>query len=69
MTTGWVGFGIAEQTSGTMGVRDRYVLSQRPGTRNSFEQPINDNCQDWKLIKGEEINGTTILELSRKIDT
>jgi len=83
-TTGWVGFGIAEQSSGTMAgsdivqgyvsasgtavVKDRYALSQFSGG-NYFQEPITDNCQDWELIKGEEINGKTILEVSRKIDT
>jgi len=82
-TLGWIGFGIAEQTSGTMGgsdivqgfvkdgkpvFEDRFALSQLPGT-NVFTAPITDKCQDWQLINGEETNGKTILELRRLIDT
>jgi len=83
-TLGWIGFGIAEQSSGTMGgsdvfqgfvnssgaveFKDRYVLRQLPGT-NSFQAPLTDKCQNWVLISGEETGGKTILEVSRSIDT
>jgi len=83
-TLGWIGFGIAEQSSGTMAgsdilqgfvksdntveFKDRYVLRQLPGT-NWFQAPLTDKCQDWTLINGEETNGTTILEVTRLIDT
>jgi len=83
-TTGWVGFGIAEQSSGTMAgadvvqgyvsktgtieVKDRYVLSQYPGG-NIFQAPMTDECNDWQIMNGTEVDGKTILELSRQIDT
>merc|ERR1712025_473215 len=83
-TTGWVGFGIAEQSSGTMGgsdivqgyvttdgaveIQDSYALSQISGT-NIFTAPNIDACDDWTIIRGIEDDGKTILELRRLIDT
>lgn len=82
-THGWIGFGIAEQTSGTMGgsdiiqgyvvdgspkIMDRHAMRQYPST-NFFMAPKNDDCQDWELSSGEEIDEFTILEISRLLDT
>ncbi len=64
-TTGWVGFGLGEPTSGSMPgadilvawvdsnnqahVSDRYALD--------FSTPLEDGCQDWTLISGIEEDG------------
>jgi len=82
-THGWIGFGIAEPTSGSMGgadilqgyykngkahIWDRHVTSQYPGT-NTFPEPTTDNCQNWILSGGEEIGSKTILEVWRPLVT
>lgn len=40
-------------------IEDRYAIG--------FVTPILDDCQDWKLVSGEEVDGWTIVEFSRKI--
>lgn len=76
-TAGWIGFGIGEPTSGSMPgadivhahitlagevmVYDRYALVKG--------YPDEDICNDWQLVGGQETNGTTIVELKRKLIT
>jgi len=75
-TTGWVGFGLGEPTSGSMPGADIIVGMVRDGKaeitdRHAIDKimPIVDDCQDWVLINGEENDGVTIIEASRKLNT
>jgi hypothetical protein len=74
-TLGWVGFGIAETTSGSMPgadiftawvdgkgvahIQDRHALIK--------DTPQLDECSDWELIAGEEdsVNEITTIEVTR----
>eukprot|EP01130_Rhizamoeba_saxonica_P013720 TRINITY_DN5893_c0_g1_i1.p1 TRINITY_DN5893_c0_g1~~TRINITY_DN5893_c0_g1_i1.p1 ORF type:complete len:571 (-),score=143.43 TRINITY_DN5893_c0_g1_i1:1296-3008(-) len=76
-TTGWVGFGIGEPTSGSMPgadvmiaqvfsdgqttISDRYTLEK--------EEPLIDDCQNWVIIDGIEEDGWTIVEVKRELVT
>jgi len=76
-TTGWVGFGIAEQISGSMRGGDIVTASVSNGTTTivdryatEHELPSPDSdCQSWTLIAGSESGGFTSVELRRKLDT
>ncbi len=66
-TTGWVGFGLGEPTSGSMPGADilvGFVESSSGKTTISdrfsldYVEPAIDICQDWKLISGTESAGT-----------
>lgn len=78
-TLGWVGFGIAETTSGSMPGADIFTawvdddgvahLEDRHAVRK--ELPLLDECSDWELVAGEEDteNKITTIEVSRMLDT
>lgn len=77
-TLGWVGFGIAEPTSGSMAGSDivtAYV--EKDGTvviddmyATSKTAPLEDRCQDWEIVRGEQTSlGQTIVHLRRKLNT
>jgi hypothetical protein len=76
-TEGWVGFGIAEESSGSMPGADVFtayvdnqgnvVLQDRHALAK--ETPIIDDCQDWFVEGGEEVDGVTTIELRRKLVT
>eukprot|EP01118_Nematostelium_gracile_P010937 TRINITY_DN3844_c0_g1_i5.p1 TRINITY_DN3844_c0_g1~~TRINITY_DN3844_c0_g1_i5.p1 ORF type:complete len:256 (-),score=44.13 TRINITY_DN3844_c0_g1_i5:24-791(-) len=75
-TIGWVGFGIAEQTSGSMPGADIVtgwvidgVVSHQDRFAVAKAYPSEDACNDWNLVSGIEQNGFTILEYTRKLDT
>jgi hypothetical protein len=74
-TTGWVGFGLSPNgqmpdsdvvigwvtDDGQTVFHDRFAAARAP--------PSVDEQQDWKLEAGEEENGFTVLEFSRKLIT
>jgi hypothetical protein len=76
-TSGFIGFGIGEQTTGGMGGADIVTVAVLPnGTavvtdRYSLgnELPLADTCQDWKLVSASEANGVTTVELLRALKT
>jgi hypothetical protein len=89
-TTGWVtvfqhfflpffqiGFGIAEQTSGSMPggdivtviVNDDKTVTIADRYATGKFMPQEDNCADWNLVSGTEKNGMTIVELTRLLNT
>lgn len=76
-TTGWVGFGIGEQTTGGMGGADIVTVQVWPnGTAAAVdrfslgnEAPLADTCQDWTLVSASEANGVTTVELRRALST
>jgi hypothetical protein len=75
-TTGWIGFGIAETTSGSMHGSDILVASVSGGKTElkdmyalKKETPTMDDCQSWQLISGEESNGITTVEAKRRLNT
>ncbi len=48
--------------NGSVGtITDRYALG--------FVKPLEDICQDWKLISFQETNTSTIMEITRKLVT
>mmetsp|Transcript_17058 Transcript_17058/g.23969 ORF Transcript_17058/g.23969 Transcript_17058/m.23969 type:complete len:859 (-) Transcript_17058:296-2872(-) len=75
-TAGWVGFGIGEQTTGSMPGADILVGKVENGKPTitdmhvlDYVKPSADNCQDYTLLAGEMLNGQTVIEVTRKIDT
>jgi len=76
-TTGWVGFGIGEQTTGGMGGADIVTVQVWPnGTAAAVDRfslgnevPLADTCQDWTLVSASEANGVTTVELRRALST
>jgi len=75
-TMGWLGFGIAEPTSGSMPgsdmvigwladngghVEDRYALAKT--------EPLLDSCQNWEYLSGTRHEGKTIIEARRPLVT
>jgi len=73
---GWIGFGIAESTSGSMPGAD-IVTASVVGTKTTIQDryatakayPMEDSCSDWILVSGQEADGKTIVELQRAINT
>lgn len=75
-TTGWIGFGIGEPTSGSMPGADMALISFDTGTAvlkdayaTQFAQPTEDTCQDWRLKGYEQNADVTVVELERNFDT
>jgi len=75
-TLGWVGFGIAEHSSGSMPGADIFTGSVVGGVgsitdrhSSDFVMPDEDCKQDWTLVSAEETDGWTILEVKRPLDT
>eukprot|EP01119_Soliformovum_irregulare_P003402 TRINITY_DN138_c0_g2_i2.p1 TRINITY_DN138_c0_g2~~TRINITY_DN138_c0_g2_i2.p1 ORF type:complete len:561 (-),score=133.90 TRINITY_DN138_c0_g2_i2:188-1870(-) len=75
-TTGWVGFGIGEPTSGSMPGADIVTVSVVNGAATITDrfaidkiEPSVDSCQDWKLASAQETNGRTVVEVYRKLVT
>eukprot|EP00026_Physarum_polycephalum_P006528 Phypoly_transcript_06576.p1 GENE.Phypoly_transcript_06576~~Phypoly_transcript_06576.p1 ORF type:complete len:551 (+),score=51.01 Phypoly_transcript_06576:87-1739(+) len=75
-TTGWVGFGFGELTSGSMPGADIVIGQVQQGIGSisdryseAYSLPKEDSCQDWILVASEESEGFTILELARALDT
>eukprot|EP01118_Nematostelium_gracile_P008904 TRINITY_DN2977_c0_g1_i3.p1 TRINITY_DN2977_c0_g1~~TRINITY_DN2977_c0_g1_i3.p1 ORF type:complete len:415 (-),score=79.95 TRINITY_DN2977_c0_g1_i3:3-1202(-) len=75
-TNGWIGFGIGEETSGSMPGADVLVANVRDGVASVTDmytlakvRPYTDDCQNWKLISGSEDGNTTIIEVERVLDT
>ena len=46
---------------GTTTIADRYATAKA--------LPMEDACADWELVSGKEVNGTTIVEVMRKLVT
>lgn len=75
-TSGFVAFGLAEPTVGGMAGADIMVGKVEGGVASvedlfatAKETPVRDGCQDWKLVSGEESDGVTIIEVTRKLQT
>ncbi|KAK3244544.1 hypothetical protein CYMTET_45844 [Cymbomonas tetramitiformis] len=75
-TTGWVAFGVAEPFSGSMDGSDLVVANVQDGTVEVSDRyatakmtPIEDCSQDWQVVNGWEIDGRTVVQLRRKLDT
>jgi len=77
-TIGWVGFGIAEPTSGSMRGGDIVTASVVDGVATVVDRhatqhalPDVDDCQSWVLVAGSEddVQGITTIEMRRKLDT
>eukprot|EP01113_Clastostelium_recurvatum_P036458 TRINITY_DN519_c0_g1_i1.p1 TRINITY_DN519_c0_g1~~TRINITY_DN519_c0_g1_i1.p1 ORF type:complete len:607 (+),score=152.87 TRINITY_DN519_c0_g1_i1:1805-3625(+) len=73
-TTGYIGFGIGDPTSGSMPGADvslSYVINGVASVEDrytvGFTTPVLDDCQDWVLVSGEEANGVTTVELTRQL--
>jgi hypothetical protein len=76
-TTGWVGFGIGELTSGSMpgadfviiefDTQNKPVISDRYS--EAYAKPLQDNCQDWKLLDYQINPLSSIFHLQRKLFT
>uniref|UniRef100_A0A7S4PT95 DOMON domain-containing protein n=1 Tax=Alexandrium monilatum TaxID=311494 RepID=A0A7S4PT95_9DINO len=76
-TEGWVAFGIAEDTSGSMIGSDIVMaMVQSDGTvvfsdRHAldFSEPAVDCSQDWEAVSGSKASGWTQVRLRRLLDT
>ncbi|KNC47124.1 monooxygenase [Thecamonas trahens ATCC 50062] len=78
-TTGWVGFGLSEPTSGSMPGSDMVVASVdgssgvvtvRDMHALGFSTPTEDAaCSDWVIVNGYEAGGRTVVELVRAKET
>lgn len=77
-TQGWVGFGIAEPTSGgmagsdilTLYFADSGVLSYDDRYTFSETLPVVDQCNNWILNSGQQTSdGHSVFELTRALDT
>lgn len=76
-TSGWVGFGIAEESSGSMPGADIFSAwvdaNGHPHIQDRYSVakslPSIDECQDWGLVAAHEANGVTTVEVRRKLDT
>jgi hypothetical protein len=74
---GWVGFGIAEPTSGGMTGADIMHASIEGGEATIWDRyvmeehnpPTVDHCEDWELVGALEEDGNTIIEFKRLLDT
>lgn len=58
-TTGWIGFGLGEPTSGSMPGADIVTVSVVNGKGTATDRyalakamPLEDDCQDWNLLSG-----------------
>jgi len=80
LTPGWVAFGLAEQTSGTMGGSDivtvHFDAAGIPIATDTFAEDKSglktDTQQDWVVVKGTKTAGATgsiAVELRRLLDT
>ena len=80
LTPGWVAFGLAEQTSGTMGGSDivtvHFDAAGIPIATDTFAEDKSglktDTQQDWVVVKGTKTAGATgsiAVELTRLLDT
>ena len=80
LTPGWVAFGLAEQTSGTMGGSDivtvHFDTTGTPIATDTFAEDKSglktDTQQDWVVVKGTKTAGATgsiAVELTRLLDT
>ena len=80
LTPGWVAFGLAEQTSGTMGGSDivtvHFDTAGTPIATDTFAEDKSglktDTQQDWVVVKGTKTAGATgsiAVELTRLLDT
>jgi len=73
----WVGFGVAEFTTGAMPGADIIMLNFGPNGEPqitdrhalTFSEPVIDKCQDWELVGGEQGDGYTTFHVKRKFDT
>lgn len=54
MLTGWVSGSSVE-------IQDRY------STKKIL--PTEDDCSHWKLVSGQEVDGVTVIEVRRLLDT
>jgi len=75
-TTGWIGFGLGEKTSGSMPGADIMVGKVENGVASVVDYyatdkatPTKDTWQHWRLVNGEESGGNTIIEAKRGIST
>jgi hypothetical protein len=80
LTPGWVAFGLAEQTSGTMDGSDIVTVhfdeAGTPIATDTFAEDKSglktDTQQDWVVVKGTKTAGATgsiAVELTRLLDT
>jgi hypothetical protein len=75
-TTGWIGFGIGEDTSGSMPGADfliGQVVNGVPSVNDYHAEdsvtPTKDALNHWKLLAGAESGGYTEIEVQRYLDT
>lgn len=75
-TTGWVGFGISESTSGSMPGSDILMATVDGNTQQAtlfdrfavgYIDPVPDSCQDWHLVSASESSSKTFVEVTRKL--
>jgi len=75
-TTGWVGFGLGEPTSGSMPGADLVIVSFESGApevkdayATAFATPTYDTCQDWRMLSASQAGGYSEIELERDLTT
>ena len=77
-TLGWIGFGLGEQTTGSMPGSDIAAITFKDGKpkirdlyATAFATPNEDNCQSWVLVKAKQDpeTGITTAEFRRELDT
>jgi hypothetical protein len=75
-TTGWLGFGIGEPTSGSMPGADMVIgwLADDGGhVQDRFavakSEPLLDSCQNWEYLSATRLDSKTIIEARRLLVT
>eukprot|EP01112_Ceratiomyxa_fruticulosa_P014193 TRINITY_DN4047_c0_g1_i1.p1 TRINITY_DN4047_c0_g1~~TRINITY_DN4047_c0_g1_i1.p1 ORF type:complete len:590 (-),score=110.31 TRINITY_DN4047_c0_g1_i1:96-1865(-) len=77
-TNGWIGFGLAEQESGSMPGADMITGFVKDGQgviqdrwSSEYALPSIDSCQNWQLVNSheDEKSGLTVIEVSRDLIT
>jgi len=77
-TSGWIGFGIGEETSGSMPGADILTgwyndttgaCSIQDRYALAYAMPVEDGCQNWVLVACNQTNGKTFLHVTRKLRT
>jgi len=71
--TGWVGFGIAEPSSGSMEGSDLVVYTGETAVSDMYvlhdNVPVHDISQDWTFVNAEVSSGVTYVEVTRPLVT
>eukprot|EP01088_Endostelium_zonatum_P011575 TRINITY_DN25723_c0_g1_i1.p1 TRINITY_DN25723_c0_g1~~TRINITY_DN25723_c0_g1_i1.p1 ORF type:complete len:550 (+),score=106.64 TRINITY_DN25723_c0_g1_i1:65-1714(+) len=76
-TMGWIGLGLGEVTSGSMPGSDMVIIEPNGSSftvtdryATEFATPDIDDCtQDWVFVSGQQVNGTTTVEIKRLLQT